>query len=182
MTTRTVTAPTQRDGHNKHSPRAPLVLPRFKVREILVPTDFSAPARRALKYAQPLARRCGARLTLLHVVVPEKYQADYGYGPVVRQCPNKEQMITATKRLRSIGRSSNESPHDATRVVRCGEAGEEIIRAARELKSDLIVLGETTATLSALKSVSEKIVSTAPCAVLIVRKDGAELTKPGRKR
>jgi len=180
MTTRTMTAPTRR-GH-KHSTRAPLVVPRFKVREILVPTDFSVPARRALRYAQPLARRCGARLTLLHVVAPEKYQADYGYGPVVRQCANKEQMISATKRLRSIGRSTSEGPRDATRVVRCGEAGEEIIRAARELKSDLIVLAESSAALSALKSVSEKIVGGAPCAVLVVRKDGAQITKPRKPR
>lgn len=147
-----------------------------------MPTDFSAAARRALKYAQPLARRCDARLTLLHVVAPEKYEADYGYGPVMRQCANKEQVIAATKRLQSIGRSANECPHGAARVVRCGEAGEEIIRAARELRSDLIVLAESSATLSALKSVAERIAGRAPCPVLVVRKDGAELTKPRKEQ
>jgi nucleotide-binding universal stress UspA family protein len=177
MKTRTAATATRRSGGNRQA-RALLVLPRFKAREILVPTDFSAAARRALKYAQPLARRCDARLTLLHVVAPEKYEADYGYGPVVRQCANKEQVIAATKRLQSIGRSANECPHGAARVVRCGEAGEEIIRAARELRSDLIVLAESSATLSALKSVADRIVGEAPCAVLVVRKDGAELTKP----
>ena len=177
MKTRTATT-TRPPGGNNRRTRAPLVVPRFRVREILVPTDFSVTARQALKYAQPLARRCGARLTLLHVVAPEKYEADYGYGPVVRQCANKEQVIAATKRLQSIGRSANECPHGATRLVRCGEAGEEIIRAARELRSDLIVLAESSATLSALQSVSEKVVGRAPCAVLVVRKDGAKLTKP----
>jgi universal stress protein A len=181
MTTRTTTTTQRRGGHSRQA-QAPLVMPRFKVREILVPTDFSAASRRALRYAQPLARRCGARLTLLHVVAPEKHEADYGYGPVVRQYANKEQVTAATKRLQSIGRSANECPHGATRVVRCGEAGEEIIRAARELRSDLIVLGESSATLSALKSVAEKIVGGAPCAVLTVRKDGAELTKPGSEQ
>jgi nucleotide-binding universal stress UspA family protein len=173
---------TQRSGdHNRHR-RTLLVMPRFKVREILVPTDFSPAARRALKYAQPLARRCGARLTLLHVVAPEEYEADYGYGAVVRQSANKEQVIAATKRLQSIGRSANECPHGAARVVRCGEAGEEIIRAARELKSDLIVLAESPATLSALKSVAERIVGGAPCPVLVVREDGAELKKPRKEQ
>ena len=181
MKTRTATTTQRSGGHNRHA-RTPLVVPRFKVREILVPTDFSAAARRALKYAQPLARHCGARLTLLHVVAPEKYEADYGYGPVVRQCANKEQVIAATKRLQSIGRSANECPHGAARVVRCGEAGEEIIRTARELRSDLIVLAESSATLSALKSVAEKIVGEAPCAVLVVRKDGAELKKPRKEQ
>jgi nucleotide-binding universal stress UspA family protein len=175
-------ATTQRsDGHNRQG-RTPLVVPRFKVREILVPTDFSAAARRALKYARPLARRCEARLTLLHVVAPEKYEADYGYGPVMRQCANKEQVIAAAKRLQSIGRPANECPRGAARVVRCGEAAEEIIRAARELRSDLIVLAESSATLSALKSVAERIVGGAPCPVLVVRKDGVEFKKPTKDR
>jgi nucleotide-binding universal stress UspA family protein len=181
MKTRTTTTTQGRGGNNRKA-QAPLVMPRFKVREILVPTDFSAAARRALRYAQPLARRCGARLTLLHVLTPEKYEADYGYGPVVRQCANKEQATAATKRLQSIGRSANQCPLGPTRVVRCGEAGEEIIRAARELKSDLIVLAESSTTLSALKSVAEKIVGGAPCPVLVVRKDGAELKKPGKEQ
>lgn len=176
MKTRTARTTHRRDGSNRNV-RAPLVVPPFRVREILVPTDFSAAARRALKYAQPLARRCGARLTLLHVVAPDRYEADYGYGPVVRHCANKEQVVAATKRLQSIGRSANECPHGAARVVRCGEAGEEIVRAARELRSDLIVLAESSATLSSLKSASEMILGRAPCAVLVVRKDGAELTR-----
>jgi nucleotide-binding universal stress UspA family protein len=181
MKTRSATTIQRRGDHNRHA-RTPLVVPRFRVREILVPTDFSSAARRALKYAQPLARRCDAKLTLLHVVAPEKYEADYGYGPVVRQCANKEQVIAATKRLQSIGRSANECQHGAARVVRCGEAGEEIIRAARELRSDLIVLAESSATLSALKSVAERIVDGAPCPVLVVRKDGAELKKPRKEQ
>ncbi len=177
MKTRTAKPTQPRDGSNR-SARLRLVVPPFRVREILVPTDFSTAARRALRYAQPLARRCGARLTLLHVVAPDRYEADYGYGPVVRQCANKEQVIAATKRLQSIGRSANECAHGAARVVRCGEAGEEILRAARELRSDLIVLAESSTTLSALKSASEKIVGEAPCPVLMVRKDGAELMRP----
>jgi universal stress protein A len=175
MKTRTAKPRRRRDGGNRRA--RPLVVPPFRVREILVPTDFSSAARRALRYAQPLARRCGARLTLLHVVAPDRYETDYGYGPVVRQCPNKEQVIAATRRLQSIGRSANECPHGAARVVRCGEAGEEIIRAARELRSDLIILAENPATLSSLKSALEKVVGQAPCAVLVVRRDGAELTK-----
>jgi len=182
METRTATTAMRKGGGNNRQVRALLGMPRFKVHEILLPTDFSSAARRALKYAQPLARRYRARLTLLHVVAPEKYEADYGYGPVVRQCANKEQVLAATKRLQSIGRSANECPHGAARVVRCGEAGEEIIRAARELKSDLIVLAESSATLSALKSIAQKIVDEAPCAVLVVRKDGAELKKPRKEQ
>jgi nucleotide-binding universal stress UspA family protein len=41
----------------------------IQLRNILVPTDFSAPAERALKFAKTLAAEFGSRLHLLHVVV-----------------------------------------------------------------------------------------------------------------
>jgi hypothetical protein len=53
---------------------------RGRIRHILVPTDFSAAAGRALRYAAPLAKRFGAAMALLHVARPLTYEADYGYG------------------------------------------------------------------------------------------------------
>ena len=38
------------------------------IQHILVATDFSASATRAVRFAATLARQCGARLSLLHVV------------------------------------------------------------------------------------------------------------------
>jgi len=46
------------------------------LRRILVPIDFSKNARRALRYAIPLAAQFGARITLLHVVEPVVYPTD----------------------------------------------------------------------------------------------------------
>jgi universal stress protein A len=151
----------------------------LKVRQILVPTDFSAASRRALRYARPLARKLRAKLVLLHVVPPHIYQADYGYGPVLRQTTDPGEMATATRHLQSIGKLLH-----ATRLVRCGDAPHEIVRAARNLKSDLIVMGENaTASLDAAKrdTTAEKTLRRAPCAVLVVRETGAELLKPRRE-
>src|SRR4051794_20538027 len=62
-------------GHNKtpDHPQAqseviemvPVVL---KLKDILVPIDFSKTATKALHYAVPLAMQFGARITLIHVV------------------------------------------------------------------------------------------------------------------
>jgi nucleotide-binding universal stress UspA family protein len=40
----------------------------MEIRHLLVPTDFSEGLKQALAYAVGLARTCGAKLTLLHVV------------------------------------------------------------------------------------------------------------------
>jgi nucleotide-binding universal stress UspA family protein len=45
----------------------------LSLRRILVPIDFSKNARRALRYAIPLAAQFGAHITLLHVVEPVVY-------------------------------------------------------------------------------------------------------------
>jgi nucleotide-binding universal stress UspA family protein len=155
------------------SPR--FATPYLKARHILVPTDFSPAARRALKYARPLARRCGARLTLLHVVSPSRYEADYGYGPVVRQCADEQEMTMAAKRLQSIGRTTR-----AQRVVRCGDTATEIIQVARELKTDLIVMAESPSALSSLQSRTEQLSTRAPCRILVVGNSGTQLIKPGK--
>ena len=47
--------------------RATPPLETLKITRILVPTDFSQPARQALHYAERMAGRFGAALTLLHV-------------------------------------------------------------------------------------------------------------------
>ena len=42
------------------------------MQHILVPTDFSETAHKALLHALPLAELTGARITLLHVIFHEK--------------------------------------------------------------------------------------------------------------
>jgi universal stress protein A len=157
--------------------RTDLAIPRLKARHILVPTDFSSAARRAIRYARPLAVRCGARLTLLHVVSPRRYEADYGYGPVIRDCADQQQLTRAARRLRSVGRVAGGGAFPGERLVRWGDTATEILRAARELKTDLIVMGENP-TLSALQTMPQQISGGAPCSILVVRTNGAQLIKP----
>ena len=49
--------------------------------QILVPTDFSEPARNALRYASDLAKRAGASLTVMYAdrfLPPLQYSVEYG--------------------------------------------------------------------------------------------------------
>jgi hypothetical protein len=50
--------------------------PKFTFNHILAPTDFSPNSDKAVDYAVQLARRLGAKLTLLHIV-PEPSALDY---------------------------------------------------------------------------------------------------------
>jgi nucleotide-binding universal stress UspA family protein len=61
---------------SKSSPTPPPGVWRSGLISVLLPTDFSPRAERALDYAIELARRLGAKLTLLHVA-PEASILDY---------------------------------------------------------------------------------------------------------
>ena len=152
---------------------------RLKVRHILVPTDFSPISRKALRYARPLAKRFGARITLLHVVAPVTYEADYGYGPVTRCIFDEAAVRSARRRLGSIARSKCQTTRQTT-VVRSGYAPDEIFNAARKLRTDLIVIGESPAPRAepnTALTTAEKTLRNAPCPVVVVRDSGAELLK-----
>jgi nucleotide-binding universal stress UspA family protein len=75
---------------------------RSRIRRILVPVDFSPISRKAVRYARPLAKHFGAPVTLLHVVAPLIYDADYGYGVVTRRLLDIAAESAAQRRMRSI--------------------------------------------------------------------------------
>jgi hypothetical protein len=62
------------DSHRKAKARRPAL----NIQQILAPTDFSEPARKALRYAVSVAERLGAKITLLHVV--ESLMTTYPYA------------------------------------------------------------------------------------------------------
>ena len=158
---------------------------------VLVPTDFSAPAEQALRYALAEAAVHHAKVTLLHVMPPhtgtEVYfvagapRAGVGFEPalegrlgasipprptVVLQDHNEE----ALTHLRDLMRNGF---HGAWEVeVATGPPAETIVRVAHERGADLIVMGThgRTGLQHVLHgSVAAKVVRLAPCPVLTVR-------------
>ncbi|HMJ66828.1 MAG TPA: universal stress protein [Candidatus Binatia bacterium] len=150
-------------------------MPR-QVRHILVPTDFSPISRKAMRYAQHFR----APVTLLHVIPPLVYEADYGYGVVTRRITDPAVEGEAQRRVRSITRGKAKPACKWQPLVRCGSAVEEIVQAARQLKTDLIVMGESGAKhgeLSQALTTAQQTARHVPCPVLVVREHGTELLK-----
>ena len=164
--------------------------PALKINKILLPTDFSAPSQKALRYAKSFARRFGARLVLLHVVESVPYTADFGYGPVVRTVPDPLLLKRSQARLDAIARRQLDSKCRCDTLVRSGVAFDEIAKVAKELDVDLIILATRDYTAldhTPLGSTVERVVRHAPCPVLMVRENehefiGQSLNSPGSLR
>ena len=105
---------------------------------ILVATDGSPSARRALAIAVELARAGNARLTLITVAPPtSSYVTLAGVAP--------ETMRTELEKWATgiLEQAAAELPDDVVvhRVERAGHAGHEILRELRKGGYDLVVLG-----------------------------------------
>jgi nucleotide-binding universal stress UspA family protein len=168
---------------------------------ILVPTDFSEPARQALRCALEEAALHHARVTLLHVRPPhtgtEVYviagvpRTEVGFDPalegrlgaslppqptVIRQDHDEE----ALTRLRDLMLDGFQGTWEAE--VATGPPAEAIVRVAHVRGADLIVMGthgRTGLPHVLLGSVAEKVVRLAPCPVLTVKEMQTE-GKAGR--
>ncbi|HXT40202.1 MAG TPA: universal stress protein [Candidatus Angelobacter sp.] len=146
--------------------------PHLKLKNILVPVDFSGESAKALRYALPLARFHGAKITLLHVVTPHCCAVDSGYGPVNREIPDSARMSRTRDRLEVFARTHLDRHLPAGLIVRHGAPFDEITRAARQLDSDLIIMstrGCANLEPGELDSTSERVVRHAPCPVMVVR-------------
>ncbi|HEY2083873.1 MAG TPA: universal stress protein [Verrucomicrobiae bacterium] len=154
----------------KESGLPPAGVAELRLRHILVPVDFSECSHKALQYAVSFARQFGAELMLLHVVVavPPPPQMLVFEAETLRGKYHEE----AAKHL-SDWRKEVASQISVKAVVREGMAAhQEIVAAAHECNSDLIVIGNhgrggLARVLTG--STAERVVRHAPCPVLVVR-------------
>lgn len=152
---------------------------------VLLATDGSSEAQAALKFVNQLNFPADSHMVVFHVVEPRDFtvvQDDYEMVPL----GNREAKEMATinskiqKRLEQLRKSYlSKAKQDIhfknvkAEHVSTGFAAEEILKAAKRFRSDLIVLGSRG--LSGFKrtilgSVSRKVVRHAHCSVLVVRK------------
>ena len=145
------------------------------IKRILFATDFSRWAQRAEDYACALACSWKASLTVLSVAeFPPGLNPDY----LVNQQYLADLLKHASAQLGDLkGRAERRGIAVTTRVA-TGLPSEEVISAAREEDSDLIVVGTRGKTGLAhilLGSTAERVIRGAPCPVLSVRTDSADL-------
>lgn len=139
-------------------------------RRFLVPVDFSESSLRALRYAVGLAEESGGMLTIVHVVA-----ADYGwldFGREQYRDLDKALQKQAATELRSLADANVPSSVPADLEVRIGRPAEEIVAAASDSKSDLIVLstrGLTGLDRYLIGSVAERVARLASCPVHLMR-------------
>ena len=152
------------------------------LKRILVPTDFGDASEAALVYAKALADAFSSSLHLLHVTedlicptwATDAYAASLPgiYEEIERQGRERlEQVLSPEERER----------YHAELVQLSGSPFVEIIRYAREVQADLIVLGTHGRGAIAhmlLGSVAERVVRKAPCPVLTVRPAEHEFVMP----
>lgn len=161
---------------------APPETPIFRLKEILVPVDFTECTEKALFYALPFARQFGATVTLLHVI-EQPFVPAAEFGMVVQVDTSAEAMRELEKLRARVAKQVR-----CRSMIRQGGAEYEIVNAAKELDCDLIILGthgRTGMNRLLLGSTVEKVVRKAGCPLFVVRphehdfiSDELEATEP----
>ena len=151
-----------------------------KIERILHPTDFSASSAYALQFAVSFAREFEAKLYLLHVIedIAQALYFDMLQTPPVGDILGELER-QARKELDKI--LADEPALPVERLLRRGVPFNEILRAARELKIDLLVMGthgRTGLKHALFGSVAEKVVRKSPCPVLSVRHPDQKFEMP----
>lgn len=136
----------------------------MKIHDIVVPVDFSECSRAAVERARGLAAQLGARLHLLHAVVPIPYPPEFGYGPEVLE----DVEARAALHLSRWARELRESGCEVTERIALGLAVDAILRTAGEVDAQLVVMGthgNTGLKHAVLGSIAARTLRAAPCPV-----------------
>ncbi|HKA20388.1 MAG TPA: universal stress protein [Blastocatellia bacterium] len=151
------------------------------IKTILVATDFSEHAQRALERAIDLAGQVGARVYLLHIQTEGALRMALREG-LLSATSSDEEIREAVAQLIEERFSQAQSGIDRSQTVvehcsRRGEAGVLIPAYAEEIGADLVVLGRRGAGLigevraAVIGSVTASVIRRSPCPVMVVRRE-----------
>jgi nucleotide-binding universal stress UspA family protein len=153
-----------------------LVNKGVRIRNLLVPIDFSPSSLEAVEFALPLLKKFGAALHLLHVFEPDYPLAAMAAMPLI--VPELEVGRRVRRHLRDVAKKYGIELGPRNIHALKGRPFEEICRLARETGSGLVVIstrGNTGLKHLLLGSTAERVVRYSPCPVLVVR--GADRKK-----
>jgi len=143
------------------------------IKRILHATDFSKASARALQEAVKLARENSARLLVVHVIEPTPYVAggEFGGAEIYMKLEDATKRNAQSSMSRLMQRLKKLKIKAESLLLR-GAAHEQIVKAAKSKKADMIVIGthgRTGLSKLFLGSVAGKVVSLATCPVMTVR-------------
>ena len=145
-------------------------MPHEKVTVVAI--DFSAVGRRALHWAIEHVAQVGGSLHAVHVVDRHWRASDLksDAGALAREMSDVERM--ASEELRALVGEHHGRVPTLVEHVAVGKPADEIVRVARELGAQTVVIGshghDSIAHLL-VGSVAERVVRTAPCTVVVVK-------------
>ena len=149
--------------------RAKTIADTLKIKNVLVPLDFSIASHTAIQFASPLLKRFGANLHLVHVMPADSMS---GLADMPMVMPEIEFGRTVRRDLRTIARDHGLPLQRSSFHARRGTPFAEICELARKIPAELIVIstrGNTGLKHLALGSTAERVVRYSPCPVLVVR-------------
>jgi universal stress protein A len=146
------------------------------ITRILVPVDFEETSKEALAYASGLAQRFGAALSLVHVFDDVYASAAYAPDVYAPLPPAVRERVVGELQEKLSALLPTTGGHDNRAEVIVGTPAKSIIEYAREQGADLIVMGthgRRGLSHALLGSVAERVLRTAPCPVLTIRRPAA---------
>jgi nucleotide-binding universal stress UspA family protein len=136
------------------------------ISKILVAVDGSSHAEKAFEYASYMAKKCGSKLLIAHVL--EEF---VGVGhSILKELEQRD--IELLQKYKSRAKESAASISIDVIESRGNDVAEEILRIADKQKVDTIVVGDRGIKASKeflMGSVSYKVTHYAKCPVIIVR-------------
>ncbi|MEW5948981.1 MAG: universal stress protein [Thermodesulfobacteriota bacterium] len=142
---------------------------RGEYKSLLVPTDGSESSSHAIHMACRLAKELGSKITILNVVPVYGDQVDLATKTGLSEVFAVESKAIMTKAER-IATEYGLSVTDI--VVDEGYPADEIVRVAKEGRSDLIVIGSHGSagiTHAVMGSTAQQVIEQAPCPILVVK-------------
>ena len=141
-------------------------MPDYK--KLLLCLDLTDESEKIAERARMLAERCGATLTLLHVV---EYVPVEPMGEALLPAVQIEGELVERARTRLAELSAKLGLDQSDRLVLTGNIKSEVVRVAQERGVDLIVIGsrERHGVSILFNFTEDTVLHAAPCDVLAVR-------------
>jgi nucleotide-binding universal stress UspA family protein len=143
-----------------------------RIRRILYASDFSSASRRAFDTALGIAKSLNATLTIVSVLAPVLTVPDQYLDALTLDQLDRQARRWSSRQLEKLVERARKAGIKASALLRYGDPADQIVRACRTTKSDLIVVGthgRRGLTKFFLGSVAERVVSRASCPVVTVR-------------